>query len=203
LWQLEILKKKRGVKSLRKGLEEYFEDFNIIAGISDDSRLEKALFSKVLAVFLLNANLTKLDQYAKKCKKHDKKLFLHLDLMKGMSSDKEAIKFLAENELCDGIITTHKNLIEYAKSEGLYTVQRIFVLDSGTIKNGIKSLKKVRPDAVEILPGLMTPHFLNQLNVEIDIPFIAGGLIRTRKEVDKLFEKGVLAVSTSEDDLWY
>lgn len=201
--QLEILKKKREVKPLRKSLEEYFEDFNIIAGISDDSRLEKALYSKVLAVFLLNANLTKLDEYAKKCKKHNKKLFLHLDLMKGMSSDKEAIKYLAENELCDGIITTHKNLIEYAKSEGLYTVQRIFVLDSGTIKNGIKSLKKVRPDAVEILPGLMTPHFLNQLTVEIDIPFIAGGLIRTRKEVENLFKKGVFAVSTSEDDLWY
>lgn len=188
---------------MKKSLEEYFEDFNIIAGISDDNRLEKALYSKVLAVFLLNANLTKLKQYAKKCKEHDKKLFLHLDLMKGMSSDKEAIKYLAENDLCDGIITTHKNLIEFAKNEGLYTVQRIFVLDSGTIKNGIRSLKKVRPDAVEILPGLMTPHFLDQLTVEIDIPFIAGGLIRTREEVNNLFQKGVFAVSTSEDDLWY
>ncbi len=188
---------------MRKSLEEYFEDFNIIAGISDDKRLDKALYSKVLAVFLLNAKLTKLDQYAKKCKEHDKKLFLHLDLMKGMNSDKEAINYLAENDLCDGIITTHKNLIEHSKSEGLYTVQRIFVLDSGTIKNGINSLKKVRPDAVEILPGLMAPHFLNQLTVEIDMPFIAGGLIRTRKEVNDLFDKGVFAVSTSEDDLWY
>ena len=188
---------------MRKSLEEYFEDFNIIAGISDDKRLDKALYSKVLGVFLLNAKLTKLDEYAKKCKRQNKKLFLHLDLMKGMNSDKEAINYLAENKLCDGIITTHKNLIEHAKSEGLYTVQRIFVLDSGTIKNGINSLKKVRPDAVEILPGLMAPHFLNQLTVEIDIPFIAGGLIRTRKVVDALFDKGVFAVSTSKDDLWY
>lgn len=188
---------------MKKGLEEHFEDFNVIAGISDDSRLEKALYSKVLAVFLLNARLNKLKNYSDKCKEHDKMLFLHLDLMKGMNSDKEAVKYLSKNDLCDGIITTHKNLIEYAKKEGLYTIQRIFVLDSGTIKNGIKSLKKVRPDAVEILPGLMAPHFIRELSIEIDIPFIAGGLIRTREEVDKLLADGVFAISTSADDLWY
>lgn len=103
--------------------------------------------------------------------------------------------------MCDGIITTHRNLIEYAQKVGLYTVQRIFVLDSGTIKNGMKSLKKVRPDAVEILPGLMTPHFLNELTIKMEIPFIAGGLIRTQEEVNKLIDDGVFAVSTSEDEL--
>jgi len=188
---------------LKESLEEYFADFKVIAGISDDSRLEKALFSKVLGVFLLNAKLNKLNQYAENVKEHNKKLFLHLDLMKGMNSDKEAVHYLASNDLCDGIITTHKNLIKYAQKEGLYTVQRIFVLDSGTIKNGIKSLKTVRPDAVEILPGLMAPHFINELTMELDIPFIAGGLIRTREEVNKLLKDGVFAVSTSEDELWY
>lgn len=188
---------------MKKSLEEYFEDFKVIAGISDDSRLEKALYSKVLAVFLLNARLNRLKEYADNAKEHEKKLFLHLDLMKGMNSDKEAVNYLSDNNLCDGIITTHKNLIKYAKKEGLYTVQRIFVLDSGTIKNGIKSLKKVRPDAVEILPGLMAPHFIKELTLEMDIPFIAGGLIRNREEVDKLLKDGVFAVSTSEADLWY
>ncbi len=188
---------------MAKSFVEYFEDFNVIAGISDDSRLEKALYSRVLAVFLLNAKLNKLNNYARKCKTHDKMLFLHLDLMRGMNSDREAVSYLADNNLCDGIITTHRNLIEHAKKVGLYTVQRIFVLDSGTIKNGIKSLKKVRPDAVEILPGLMTPHFLQELTIEMKTPFIAGGLIRTQEEVNKLIEDGVFAVSTSEDDLWY
>ncbi len=188
---------------MKESLEEYFEDFKVIAGLSDDTRLEKALYSKVLGVFLLNAKLNKLNDYAESVKKHNKKLFLHLDLMKGMNSDREAVNYLADNNLCDGIITTHKNLIKYAKKEGLYTVQRIFVLDSGTIKNGIKSLKKVRPDAVEILPGLMAPHFLKELTIELDIPFIAGGLIRSREEVDKLLNEGVFAVSTSEDELWY
>lgn len=188
---------------MKESLDEYFEDFKVIAGISDDSLLEKALFSKVLGVFLLNAKLNKLRVYAENVKRHNKKLFLHLDLMKGMNSDKEAVHYLAANELCDGIITTHKNLIKYAKKEGLYTVQRIFVLDSGTIKNGISSLKRVRPHAVEILPGLMAPHFIKELTIKLDIPFIAGGLIRTREEVDNLLKEGVFAVSTGKEDLWY
>ncbi|MFO7815911.1 MAG: glycerol-3-phosphate responsive antiterminator [Halanaerobiales bacterium] len=188
---------------MRKSLEEYFADFNVVAGLSDDSRLEKALYSKVLAVFLLNARLSKLQNYADKCRRHEKMLFLHLDMMKGMSSDKEAVNYLAENDLCKGIITTHKNLIKYANQEGLFTIQRIFALDSGTIKKGILSLKKVRPDAVEILPGLMAPNFLKEMTVNIDIPFIAGGLIRSKKEVDRLLNNGVFAVSTSEDKLWY
>lgn len=186
-----------------QSLKTLFEEFPVIAGISEDTKLDKALFSKIRAVFLLNAKLNKLDSYKTKCEEQEKKLFLHLDLMRGMSSDKEAISYLASNNLCDGIITTHKNLIEHSQKEGFYTIQRIFVLDSGTIKNGIKSLKKIRPDAVEILPGLMAPFFVDQINYKIDIPFIAGGLIRNKEQVKQLLKKGIMAVSTGEDKLWY
>ncbi len=184
-------------------IKELFEEFPVIAGISEDTKLDKALFSKIKSVFLLNAKLNKLNSYKSKCEEQEKQLFLHLDLMRGMRSDKEAISYLASNNLCDGIITTHKNLIEHSQKEGFYTIQRIFVLDSGTIKNGINSLKKIRPDAVEILPGLMAPFFLDQINYKMDIPFIAGGLIRTKDQVNKLLDKGIMAVSTSEDKLWY
>jgi len=189
--------------TLTINLAEYLADFKVIAGISDDSKLEKALYSRVKAVFLLNARLNALTSYAERCREHKKKLFLHLDLMEGMKSDQEAIRYLSLNELCDGIITTHRYLIESAKKEDLLTIQRIFVLDSGTIKKGIKGLKKVRPDAVEILPGLMAPYFINELSTEMDIPFIAGGLIRKKEEVKSLIKKGLVAVSTGEDLLWY
>jgi|SRR6056297_880257 len=184
-------------------LEELLEKFPIVAGINEDTKLKKALFSKIRAVFLLNAKLNKLNSYKSKCEEKEKQLFLHLDLIRGMSSDKEAISYLASKSLCDGIITTHKNLIEYSQNKGFYTIQRIFVLDSGTIKNGINSLKKIRPDAVEILPGLMAPFFIDQINYKMDIPFIAGGLIRNKEHVDELLNKGIMAVSTSEDKLWY
>ena len=135
-------------------------------------------------------------------KEHNKMIFLHLDLIKGIGRDKEGIIYLTKKKLCDGIVTTKSNLIEVAKKEGLITIQRLFLLDSASLKTGERLLKQNQPDAIEILPGIAAPYFIEHIYKKLICPVIAGGLIREKEEIDELFKKGVLAASTSKKELW-
>jgi glycerol uptake operon antiterminator len=55
---------------------------------------------------------------------------------------------------------------------------------------------------VEILPGIAAPYFIEHVYKELLCPVIAGGLISDKSEIEKLFQKGVLAISTSRKELW-
>ncbi len=63
------------------------------------------------------------------------------------------------------------------------------------------TVKKAKPDAVEVLPGILTKNYLSYLNQEINLPVIAGGLIRTEQEVKEILDSGVMAISSSEREL--
>jgi len=134
---------------------------------------------------------------------NDKILMVNIDLVAGIAHDKEGIRYLADNDLCDGIISTKGYLIKEASKCGLMTVQRVFLLDSASLISAERSLNSQTVDAVEILPGIAAPYFIErQKNKRYDYPVIAGGLIQSKVEVENLKEKGVFAVSTSGHQLW-
>ena len=56
----------------------------------------------------------------------------------------------------DGVITTRSNLAMSARSMGMFTIQRVFILDSLAVDTAVKTIGQVEPDAVEILPGVLT-----------------------------------------------
>ena len=91
-------------------------------------------------------------------------------------------------------------MIKCAKELGLKTVQRVFILDSQSIETA-ESVLKTAPDMVEIMPGII-PVAISDLKKKIDIPIIAGGLVRTKEDVDMIAEAGAIAVSTSNPALW-
>jgi len=183
-------------------LRECFREHSIIASIRNDTDFKYALNSKVAAIFILYGDIFNLPLIMKECKKQNKLVFLHMDLIKGIGRDKEGIIYLARKELCDGIVTTKSNLINIAKKEGLIAVQRLFLLDSAALKSGEQLLKNNQPDAVEILPGIAAPYFIEHIYKDLLCPVIAGGLISDKSEIEKLLKRGVLAVSTSKKELW-
>ena len=185
-----------------QGLRECFREHPIIASIRNDSDFKHALNSKITALFILYGDIFNLPRIMEECKKHNKLVFLHMDLIKGIGRDKEGIIYLARKELCNGIVTTKSNLINIAKKEGLIAIQRLFLLDSAALKTGEQILKHNQPDAVEILPGIAAPYFIEHVYKELLCPVIAGGLISDKGEIEELFQKGILAISTSRKELW-
>lgn len=181
-------------------LKNYFAEHPVIAGVRDRSELQRAVKSDVIMLFILNADIFNIDKISRQAKENDKLIFIHLDLMEGLAGDKKAVEYLAQNELCDGVVSTKSRLIKAADRYDLMAIQRLFLLDSAAIRSGKKLIKNNNPDAIEILPGIAAPYFIE--NVESRCPVIGGGLIRSRQEITELVEKGVFAISTSKKELW-
>lgn len=171
----------------------------VIAAIRGREALVKACESNVGIIFDLEPNIETVEESVELCLKHDKKLFLHMDLAEGIGKDKFGLKFV-KNMGVHGILSTRANMIKSAKDLGLKTVQRVFILDSQSIETA-ESVLKTAPDMVEIMPGII-PVAISDLKKKTDIPIIAGGLVRTKEDIDLISRAGAIAVSTSNSELW-
>ena len=65
-----------------------------------------------------------------------------------------------------------------------------------------KCTKALRPDCVELMPGVM-PKILKIMREYTDIPLIAGGLLSDKKDVMAAFEAGTDAISATNEAVWY
>lgn len=174
----------------------------IIAAVNNLTKLEKAIESPSEIIFLLTGSIFNLQEIRNRIKICGKSIYIHVDLIEGFSRDACALKYINENIKPDGIITTKSSLIKAAKEMGLFAIQRLFMLDALSLESGINSIKTTRPDAVEILPGVM-PKITKIINTEVNIPIITGGLISDKEDVIASIKAGAIAVSTSKEEIWY
>jgi|SRR5699024_8046088 len=174
----------------------------IIVSLTDPNDLDKALNADSGIIIVIQADINTLDNLASKIKETGKLIFVHVDLIKGLKRDPSGIQFLANSIGIDGIVTTHGNLIQTAKKLQLLTIQRVFILDTASIRQGVKSVREARPDAVEILPGIAVPHIQEQVKLNIKPLVIAAGLINTKDEIEHVMRNGAQGISSSASDLW-
>jgi len=184
-------------------LERYFKEHPVIASIRTEEQLHQAIKSDVIAIVIMGGSILNLNSMVELIKKEDKLIFIHLDLVRGFARDIQAVRFLAINELCDGIISTRGKLVQEAIKQDIIGIQRLFLLDSDALKTGKNMVKNSKPSALEVLPGIAAPYLIERLDNDINYPIIAGGLIRTKEEINQLTDKGVLAVSTGKQELWF
>ncbi len=180
---------------------EKLTDNPIIAAVNQEEKMTKAIESPCQVVFLLFGNLFDLTHNIEQLKRAHKMVFVHLDLLEGFAKDEMTIKFIGEKTRADGIITTRVGLIKIAKHYDLLTIQRLFLIDSLSFEAGIKSLNQSKPNAVEILPGIMDSITENMAG-RIDIPVVSGGFIKSKADIIGSLKSGALAVSTSQEALW-
>ncbi len=173
----------------------------VIAGVKDVADLDRAINSDCEVIFLLCGNIFNLKECVNKVHEKNKLIFIHIDLIEGFSRDSVSLKYISQEIKPDGIISTKNNLLKGAKSLGMLTVQRIFIIDSLSIDTAIKASQMINPDAIEIMPGIM-PRITEQISSSLDVPVIVGGLISFREEIDKALISGALGVSTSSKELW-
>jgi glycerol uptake operon antiterminator len=173
----------------------------VIAAVRDVGFVPRAAESPVPAVFLLGGSILTLPAAARALKEAGKRVFVHLDLCAGLGRDKAAVEWCQKALRPDGLISTHPQLLREAAGLGMATIQRLFLMDSGSLSNGIRLLKSNPPDFVEVLPGLV-PKAISELCAQLNRPVIAGGMITERDEVARALMAGAVAVSTSEQALW-
>ena len=173
----------------------------VIAGLKSDKDLMKACEAGIEVCFFLVGNVFELRRVAEGCRNHKQMIFAHVDLIQGVARDKFGIQFLAEELGVDGILTTKGHLIAAAKSNGLLTIQRLFMLDSEALRTGLRMVETSKPDAVEILPALSLPSLARRIPKGLP-PMIGGGLVETEEELEAVLRTPAIAVSTSKPELW-
>ena len=155
----------------------------------------------VPSVVLLFGDINSLPVLISLAKEHKKHIIVHLDLLDGIGKDKSGIEYLARMGITD-IITTKTHLCKFARDDGMIVIQRLFLMDSDSLRTGLNLVRNFKPDAIEILPGSVSASVVQELIQKTGLPILAGGLIRTQEDVDHAIQRGISAVSTSCQDLW-
>ncbi|HWQ73112.1 MAG TPA: glycerol-3-phosphate responsive antiterminator, partial [Desulfitobacteriaceae bacterium] len=167
----------------------------------DGNNLNQALQSDAASIILLNANINLLlsREYKENCRR--KPIFIHFDLLKGLSDDKESLRFLKKYVNPFGIVTTKNIVARSAKKEGLTIIQRIFLIDTTSFKKSLEAIAENKPDAVEIMPAI-APSIVKRYKEHVNVPIILGGLISQESQIAEAFKNEADAVSLSKSELW-
>lgn len=173
----------------------------VIPAIRNMKDFEKVLKSDHQKIIFLETRLSQVESTVKYAKQHGKEVFMHVDLIQGLKVDEYGLEYLVNNVKVDGIISTRANVIAFAKKRNIIGIQRLFALDSHALDHNLDVCRKIKPDYIEVLPGIL-PDIIKEIQDSTGIPVIAGGLIRTQEDVKKAIEYGAHAVTTSNSDLW-
>ena len=166
-------------------IEELLEASPVIPAIKNDISLEKAIASDSEIVFVIMANLLNIESIVNSLKEAGKKVFIHVDMIEGLSSSNYGVEYI----------------VEKIQPFGIPVIQRFFILDSFSYEKTLLHIQENKPTAVEILPGLM-PKILYSLSTKIDRPLITGGLIASKEDIVSALSAGACAVSTTDTELW-
>lgn len=182
-------------------IEELLIENPVIAAIRSKEDLKRAMESKSLITFVLYGNIMNIRDTCLSLKQSGKIVFIHVDMIDGLKGDYAGLEFIKKFVEPAGIITTKPANIRYAKQLQMYAIQRIFAIDSLSLKTGIKSIQDTSPNAVEVMPGV-SGKIIKKLKQGINEPVIAGGLIDTKSDIMEALSQGALAISTTSKKLW-
>ncbi|PTF10395.1 glycerol-3-phosphate responsive antiterminator GlpP [Staphylococcus equorum] len=173
----------------------------ILPAIRSMKDLEKLIQTDYKECVLLDTHIGNIKSIMELMKKNNIEVYMHIDLIRGMSHDEFACEFIIQNYHPKGIVSTKTKVINKAKALNTTTVFRVFILDSHALTRSIELIKRVEPDFVEVLPGIATKA-IKIINEETNTSVIAGGLINDVEEVDVAVKNGAKYITTSDRDLW-
>ncbi|HNX32231.1 MAG TPA: glycerol-3-phosphate responsive antiterminator [Holophaga sp.] len=186
----------------KEPFRKMLERNRVIPAVKDDAAMKKALHSSHDIVFILYGDILTLDDHVNAIIRSGKMPFVHLDMVNGLASNPVVLEYFYRHfkRNC-GVLTTKSNMAKKALELGIRVVQRFFMLDSLSVESAIEGIGKIRTDAIEIMPGII-PRVISHIHRQTNAPIIAGGLINTASDIEKILAGGAIAVSTSRSDLW-
>jgi len=190
------------MNKMKRNIASLFADAPVIAAVKDDMHLEKAIKTEATVLVLLYGTVSNIAAICKTVKDAHKIAIVHIDLINGLASKNEAVDFINEHTVADGIISTRQNLVKRAIELGLYGGQRTFLVDSMDVKTITKQIQNFKPTFLEIMPGTIFDE-IAKIRKITTIPLVAGGLLSSKKDILAALNAGADAVSTTREDLWH
>lgn len=183
-------------------LEKIMVGKKIGGAIRRTEDLEEAVrHPNISTIFLLGGDINVLPAMVKKVRNVNKVLLVHIDLLEGVGKDRAGIHLLKRMGV-PGVVTTKSKLVRFAIDEQLWVVQRLFIVDSESVKTATRIAGNVKPSAVEILPATVPRYVVSEMKKALGIPVLGGGLLKTEADVKEALDKKIDAISTSLRHLW-
>ena len=179
-----------------------FYNQSVIPAISNHNELRAFLDHHLTYGILMNFQLAQLPDLVSQMKEKNKKVLIHSELIKGLSSDEYGAIYLIQTLKVDGIITSKPKVIEICKKRKVMGILRFFLKDSISLMQSLEVVQKTKPDYLEVLPAL-TIEIIPEIRQAVTCDILMGGLIRTKAQIEKCLEAGAIAVTTSNPKLWY
>ncbi|PSR25035.1 MAG: hypothetical protein C7B47_13215, partial [Sulfobacillus thermosulfidooxidans] len=79
-------------------------------------------------VFLLGGSVDSVAEGVARLQKRHWRVFVHVDMVKGIANDSEGLRFFHDYAAPDGIISTHSHTVSNAVKLGMLAIQRIFLI---------------------------------------------------------------------------
>lgn len=174
---------------------------SVIPSVRNADQFRQALKSNSPIVLVLFGDILSLPEMVKEATAVGKGLFVHLDFIAGVGKDEVGIRFLSQMGIA-GLITTKAYLCHVIRDSGMIAIQRLFLMDSESLRTGINLAVKYKPDIIEVLPGIVPAFTIERIKKETKLAVFGGGLIQTADDVQMAFDNGITAISTSNKDLW-
>lgn len=162
--------------------------------------MDAALSSRAPVVFLLRGNGLSLVPLVRRIHDSGKLVAVHIDLVGGLRQDRAGVAWLA-NAGVDAVISSHGQLMASIRSEGMTAILRLLLVRRSQLDSAVHAISRSSPSIVEILPGVLLPSILERLP-PFTVPVLAGGFIRTEKDVQAVLGAGALGLTTSSRALW-
>lgn len=187
----------------------------ILLAISQVKDFERFLKSTLDTCILMDFHINLLPAMMQRAHAAGKKVYLHADLLRGVSADEFGCEYLCQRLRADGIISTKPKVLEAARRNHVTTILRLFLIDTKSLEKGIALIRSLRPDHVELLPGLacdVIPDLKQRLAThgistdlshkeQPDLTFLCGGLIKAPTQITRCLEAGACAVTLSDQQL--
>lgn len=173
----------------------------VFPAISNYKSLKIFLKSSLKTCIIMDFQLVELEDIIVDLKSHEKIVFIHIDLIKGLSSDEFGAIYAIQKLKVDGIISTKSSVISICNKRNIVSIQRVFLKDSSSLEHSLQLISKTCPDYLEILPAVTT-GILDEIIKRTSSKVICGGLIRTKQDIKSCLSHGAVSVTTSNIELW-
>ena len=179
----------------------------ILLAISQMKDFEKFLQSPLDTCILMDFHINLLPSMMQAAHAAGKTIYLHADLLRGVSADEFGCEYLCQRLRADGIISTKPKVLEAARRNRVATILRLFLIDTKSLDKGAALIKNLQPDHVELLPGLACDAIadlkqrLQPVASTQPQSFLCGGLIKTHAQITRCLEAGACAVTLSDRTL--
>jgi glycerol uptake operon antiterminator len=153
-------------------------------------------------IFIRHCDLFEIKSLCQQAAQQNYAIYINVDHINGIYPDIAGLQYLNEQFHITGIISTSLKVLMLGKVLGLQTVFHIFAADSTGLGSAIEMIDTTSIDLFDVSPALVVPSISIALKNLLPRPFIASGLISTRRQIQAVLQAGALGVAVIQPELW-